>query len=111
MTKKPSAQQSNVLAEPELRATLKAALDQAEWPWIAQHLKRDAVILVAPSLELLEAGVCIAGDNAGQVQAWIAESKLSKPTAEQVAAWSADPAKRFHTLVVAPYVLMQEFFH
>lgn len=95
----------------DLLTSLQASLDQAEWSWLAQHAKRDAVVLIAPGIDLVEAGVHIARDNTAVIQDWIAAGKLTKPSREQLDAWNSEPAKRFLSLVVQPYVLVQEILH
>lgn len=87
---------------------LKESLDTAEWAWLARHAERDAVIVVAPGIDLLDAGLKIARDDAATVQQWITEGKLAKPTREQLDAWNAAPDRKFLSLVVQPYVLVQQ---
>jgi hypothetical protein len=93
---------------PDLRTELSENLDEAEWEWLIPHVKRDAVIVVALGLNLLDVGVAIASDNIPAVQVWIDEQLLSKPTTEQMGEWNGNPQKRFQTLIVQPYVLVQE---
>lgn len=95
----------------DLRAELTEILDEAEWEWLIPHVQRDAVILVAPELNLVDVGVAIASDNIPSVQQWIDEQLITKPTIVQVGEWNGELRqrdKRFHTLIVQPYVLVQE---
>lgn len=92
----------------DLRAELTENLDEAEWEWLIPHVQRDAVIVVALELDLLDVGVAIASDNIPSVQQWIDEQLLSKPTVDQVGEWNGDRTKRFTTLIVQPYVLVKE---
>ncbi|BAZ29425.1 hypothetical protein NIES4074_18710 [Cylindrospermum sp. NIES-4074] len=92
----------------DLRAELTENLDEAEWEWLIPHVQRDAVIVVALELDLLDVGVAIASDNIPSVQQWIDQQLLSKPTVDQVGEWNGDRTKRFTTLIVQPYVLVQE---
>ncbi|QLE42834.1 DUF2288 domain-containing protein [Nostoc sp. C052] len=92
----------------DLRAELTKILDEAEWEWLIPHVQRDAVILVAPNLNLIDVGVAIASDNIPSVQQWIDELLITKPTTVQVGEWNLDRSKRFNTLIVQPYVLAQE---
>jgi len=93
--------------KPDLREQLKATLDEAEWSWLAPHLKRDGLILVSVDLDLLEAAEAIARDDKAKVQQWLASGKLGKPSSAQVSTWDATPAKKFLVVVVQPYVLAQ----
>ena len=94
-----------------LKNELKKALDQAEWSWLLKHAERDAVILVHTSLDLLDVGIKIAQDDTTAVAAWVGAHRLSKPTPAQLTEWNEVPTKKFQSLVVQPYVLIQEFVH
>jgi hypothetical protein len=99
----------------DLKAELTEILDQAEWDWLIPHVQRDAVILVALDLDLLDVGVAIASDNISLVQQWIDQQLIAKPSEVQIGEWNSDALtelnqhkKRFHTLILQPYVLVQE---
>lgn len=83
-------------------------VDEAEWNWLRAHLERGGLIVVAPDLDIVEVGASIVADDAVTVNGWIADEKLAKPTAEQLEAWDGDRRKRFLSLIVSPYVLIQE---
>jgi hypothetical protein len=83
-------------------------LDEAEWDWLVPHAQRDAIILVSSHLNLLDVGVAIASDSTNEVQVWIDEALITKPTTEQLGIWNTDRSKRFDTLIVQPYVLIKE---
>lgn len=87
---------------------LAVQVDEAEWGWLRAHLERGGVIIVAPGLDLADVGKTVASDDAAVVAAWIETGKLAKPSREQIAAWDGTPGKRFRTLIVSPYVLIQE---
>ncbi|MBI1920507.1 MAG: DUF2288 domain-containing protein [Geobacter sp.] len=82
--------------------------DVAEWGWLRAHLERGGLIIVSPDLVLADVGVAVAADETAVVGRWVEAQQLSKPTAEQIEVWNAEPAKRFTMLVVSPYVLIQE---
>lgn len=92
----------------DLRTELLENLDEAEWQWLIPHVQRDAVIVVALELDLLDVGVALASDNISSVENWINEQLISKPSAAQMADWNSDRTKRFKALIVQPYVLVQE---
>ena len=96
------------MANQDLRTQLQQNLDEAEWDWLIPHAKRDAIIVVTQGLDLIEVGVAVASDNTAKVGVWISEALIAKPSAEQMGAWNSDRAKRFDTLIVQPYVLVQE---
>ncbi len=92
----------------DLRAELAEDLDEAEWDWLIPHVQRDAVVVVASGLDLLDVGVAIASDNVSSVQHWIGEQLIAKPSLTQMTEWNSDRTKRFNSLIVQPYVLVQE---
>jgi hypothetical protein len=91
-----------------LRETLTQSLDEAEWDWLIPHVQRDAVIMVTPGLDLVEVGEAIATDNAIAVDRWISEALIFKPSSEQLGHWNQNQQTRFQSLIVQPYVLIQE---
>ena len=92
----------------DLRAQLAETLDEAEWEWLIPHAKRDALVLVAEQLDLIDVGVAIASDDVAIVQNWISEALIAKPSLDQLSDWNSDRTKRFNTLIVQPFVLVQE---
>jgi len=96
------------IMEEDLKTQLSDSVDEAEWEWLIPHVKRDAVVIVDRQLDLLDVGAAIAEDRVSSVQSWIDEQQIYKPTAEQVSAWNGDQSKRFHALIVQPFVLVQE---
>jgi hypothetical protein len=95
----------------DFRTTLKDSLDEAAWSWLKPHSERQALILVAQELDLIDVGEKVALDEATTVQEWIASGQLTRPLPHQAEAWEATPDKRFVTLIVSPYVLIQEKAH
>ncbi len=87
---------------------LALTIDEAEWQWLRPHLERGSLIVVAPGLDLAEAGYRIAEDNASMVNKWIESGKLGRPTPAQMEAWNASPTKLFQMLIVSPYILLKE---
>ena len=92
----------------DIRAQLDENLDEAEWQWLIPHVQKDSVIIVAAELDLIDVGVAIASDKASQVQNWIDEALIAKPSAEQIGEWNMQREKRFNSLIVQPFVLVQE---
>jgi hypothetical protein len=92
----------------DLRAELTESLDEAEWEWLIPHVQRDVVILVALGLNLVDVGEAIASDNTQFVQQCIDEQLITKPSVDQVGEWNSDRQKRFNTLILQPFVLVQE---
>jgi hypothetical protein len=91
-----------------LRAELAELIDEAEWNWLMPHAEREAVVIVAQELDLLDVGVAIANDDVSSVQHWISEQLIYKPSEAQKQDWNDNKSKRFNALIVSPYVLVQE---
>lgn len=87
---------------------LSEEIDVAQWEWLRAHNERGALIVVNRGLDLADVGERIAADDSPMVQRWLVSNLLSKPTPEQVAAWEKEPALTFATLVISPFVLIQE---
>jgi hypothetical protein len=96
------------MTENGLREELAKKVDEAEWQWLKPHMERGALIMVATILDLAEAGERIAADDSESVHAWIAAGRIGKPQPEDIARWDAEPGRKFLTLIVSPYVLIQE---
>lgn len=90
------------------REELALNIDEAQWQWLKPLLERGALITVAAEIDLAEAGERIATDDSSFVSAWIAAGRVGKPTAEEIEKWDCEPAKKFLTLIISPYVLIQE---
>lgn len=90
-----------------MREELARTLGEVFWSDLRAHAGRDAVIVVAEGLDLLDAGEALANNDAGRVEAWIQAGALRKPSAEELRLWAADPAARFESLIVAPFVLVR----
>jgi hypothetical protein len=90
-----------------MREHLAESLGDVYWTDLRAHVARDAVIIVADDLDLLDVGVAIASDDVPTVNDWIDAGKLSKPTEEDLIRWPLDATVRFRSLIVQPYVLVR----
>ncbi|MBR8828053.1 MAG: DUF2288 family protein [Gomphosphaeria aponina SAG 52.96 = DSM 107014] len=89
-----------------IKTQLIEELADSQWSDIAPHAKRDGVIVVNESLDLVEVGMAIASNNVQLVQRWISEDFIHKPSAEELSHWNQTPDKKFSTLIVQPFVLV-----
>ena len=90
-----------------LKEDLAKMVDVAIWEWLSPHAARARVILVGAKLDLVDVGIALTEDNTQVVQAWIADSWLRHPSAEELSAWNANKEKEFISLVVPPFVLVR----
>jgi hypothetical protein len=90
------------------REELALAVVEADWHSLRPHLERGGLIVLARDLDIVEVGVKLAADDTAAVGGWITGGGLTRPSAEQIAAWDGARDKPFSTLIVSPYVLIQE---
>ncbi|PSF37661.1 DUF2288 domain-containing protein [Aphanothece hegewaldii CCALA 016] len=91
----------------DIKSQLKQELAYVEWRDLIPHAQRDVLIVVEPSLDILEVGDAIAGDQVNIVQSWISQNLIHKPTPDQLSDWNITPERQFSTLIVQPFVLVQ----
>jgi hypothetical protein len=90
-----------------LRAKLNLETAQLAWPELERHFARGMVIRVANGMDLVEAALQIAENNAGTIQAWLAEGRIARAELADAEDWHARQPT-FWAVVVAPWVLIQE---
>ncbi len=91
----------------DIKIQLSEEMADIQWQDIIPHAQRDAVIVVNPSLNLLDVGEAIALDNVTKVQSWINQTLIGKPSSDQLSKWNENPKQEFSTLIVQPFVLVQ----
>jgi hypothetical protein len=91
----------------DIRTQLLEEQADSEWSSLIPHAKRDAVIVVDGSLDLVDVGVAIASDDVSLVQRWIEEQLIRKPSETELSDWNDEPTKQFHTAIVQPFVLVR----
>lgn len=94
----------------DLRERLTQDLAAMTWVDLLPHAKRDVLIWVHPDLDFLAVAVAIAEDQVTQVQHWIAEALVRKPTQTELSQWNGSMDQpqppEFKTLILDPYVLI-----
>jgi len=89
------------------RTKLAAEIDFVPWRELKSHALADRMLVVALELNLLDVAVGVACDATAEVEAWMRADAITRPSAEQVAAWDETPAMPFRCVIVAPFVLAQ----
>lgn len=92
----------------DIKKQLNEEVDDTDWSSLIPHAQRDALIVVHEGLSLLDVGLAIANDDVMLVQNWISEQLIHKPSPEELTSWNIDPNQQFRTLIVQPFVLIQE---
>ncbi len=92
----------------EIVKSFKRDLAEVSWRELKIHLQRDAIIVVATDLDLIDVAVAVAEDEKALVEAWIAVNQLGKPTENQLKQWEEESDNRFKMLIVQPFILVQD---
>jgi hypothetical protein len=90
-----------------LRAKLNLETAQLAWRELERHFARGSIIKVAPGMDLVDAALQVAENNAATVQVWLAEGRIARAELSDAEDWHARQPF-FWTVVVAPWVLIQE---
>ncbi len=90
-----------------LRAKLNLETAQLAWPELERHFARGDVIKVAPGMDLVDAALNLAENNAATVQQWLTDGRIARAELTDAEDWHARQPM-FWAVVVAPWVLVQE---
>jgi hypothetical protein len=93
----------------DLEEKMREELSVAAWETLRPHAERGSLICVSEGLDLVDAAVAVAGDQAEKVNEWITKGLFQKPTEETLEAWNQEPGKYFQFLIVQPFVLVVEY--
>jgi hypothetical protein len=93
----------------ELILQLTESLNINQWQYLHPEIHCDHVVIVSPNLNLLEVGVAIIVDEGAILQQWMDQRLITKLSHEKLYDLNSQPQQKVHTLVVEPYVLIQEF--
>jgi hypothetical protein len=94
-----------------IRERFEKDLAEVDWKALRIHVQRDALILVAPQLNLVDVATRVAADDSRAVAAWIEAGLLNKPSSAQLEGWERNLEKPFRMLIAAPYILIQDVQH
>ncbi len=94
--------------DPRIEASLRAAYGTVLGSDLAAHLKRDGVLFIDRSLDIITCGIAIAQDEAALVSTWLGRGLVRRPTSEERHRWLETPDRQWLATVVQPYVLIQE---
>lgn len=77
-----------------------------EWAELAPLFARGQVVYVAETIDLIDAAVAMATDDATRVQAWMTEHSVAVLDTERAKLW-ATGSQDLWAVVVTPWVLVQ----
>ena len=91
----------------DVKKKLANELGPVQWSDLKAHAERGGMLMVDPSLDLLEVAVAVATDASASVRQWLTSEKLVRPSAEQIGQWGETPSRPFDAVVVQPFALAQ----
>jgi hypothetical protein len=94
--------------EQHLREKLTGELGVATWKGLIPETLTKSLFFVSPDLDLVEMGVQVALDHTSEVNKWLENGHLTRPTPEQITAWETF-GSLFQFIIVEPYVFFQEY--
>jgi hypothetical protein len=93
-----------------LRAKLNLETARLAWPELERHFARGDVVKVAVGVDLIDAALHIAENDAATIEAWLADGRIARADMHDAEGWHARQPM-FWAVVVAPWVLVQEATH
>ena len=79
-------------------------MGDVDWGYLKPHFERDCLYFVDASLDLVNVGEAMAGDDSEQVKGWLKSGDLVKIEAIHAFQWE-DGKTQFEALVISPFVL------
>ncbi|HIA03242.1 MAG TPA: DUF2288 family protein [Myxococcales bacterium] len=76
--------------QPSLQEKLQDEIGNCNWLHLTDHLRRDAVILLSRPLELIDVALALAKNDSSNIQQWMDQGLISKPTADQIEYFDSD---------------------
>lgn len=90
-----------------LRAKINGETATAPWRELQRFFAQGSTVHVDESLDLVEVALSMSRDDAERIKGWMADGKVGLVSDQQARDWIARDAV-FWTLVVKPWVLVQE---
>jgi len=89
------------------RARLTDEIGELNWSALVRHFARGVVVTVRADVELVDAAMCLAEDDATLLQQWIDDGRIARASDDEARDWTTR-SPDFLCIVVAPWVLVQE---
>lgn len=91
----------------EPREKLHNEVMSSYWEDLAPHQARGALLLLSPTVDLLDVAEAMASDDAARIAAWLKGGQLARVSAAEAEQLEATEDLRFQFVVVQPWVLAQ----
>lgn len=99
---------ASLQTDEELRAHLHGETSKLPWSELEKYFAQGVVIKVEQGLDILDVAIVIARDDKGSLETWLNEKKVMSVEIEDAKKWHEASASLW-SVVVAPFVLVQEF--
>ena len=93
--------------EKELRQKINLETGQLEWAELARHFAKGMVVVIDPSLDLIDVAVKFCADDKAQFEQWTNDGLVRRALDDDARRWNEE-ASVFWSTVVAPWLLVQE---
>ena len=74
------------------------------WSHLAPHMKRNALFLICPPVDVMMAAQAFKEDQTRVIMAWMKSGHILRPDSEMIADWKPDLELQF--VIVQPFVLV-----
>lgn len=92
----------------ELRAHLHGETSKLPWSELEKHFAQGVVFKVERGLDILDVAIVIARDDKDTLKVWLEERKVMAVDVDDAKKWH-DMSASLWTVVVAPFILVQEY--
>jgi len=99
---------ASLQTDEELRAHLHGETAKLPWTELEKHFARGVVFKVAKGIDILDVALVIARDDKDTLKIWIDNKEVMAVEVEDAQKWH-DTSASLWSLVVAPFILVQEF--
>ncbi|MFK7890647.1 MAG: DUF2288 domain-containing protein [Granulosicoccus sp.] len=96
-----------IKAEDDARSQLMQELGSIGWAELVRHFARGVVINVSQRVDIVDAALCLARDEAAQFQSWVDEDLVRRASDDDARDWTSREPE-FLCVVIAPWVIVQE---
>lgn len=88
-----------------LRRKLEDQVDIVHGAELESHFRREALLILAAHMNLVEVGVAFAEDDKDQVKAWIDSKELVRADVKSNSPEVFDPMAHYEFLILQPFVI------
>lgn len=99
---------ASLQTDEELRAHLHGETSKLPWTELEKHFARGVVFKVAKGIDILDVALVIARDDKDTLKVWIDNKEVLAVEVEDAQRWH-DTSASLWSVVVAPFILVQEF--